>query len=202
MSNKKRIIKDIFLIIAGIAMIIAFVIIGNNTEKKPEETDASKFVKEYTKVRENNPFIYKTGEEIIEILNSGTGIVYLGFPECQWCQSYIKMVDDVASDLEVKNIYYFNIKDDRASNTKVYQDIVKILDSNLEKDDEGNKRIYVPELVFVKKGKIIAHDNETSTISGNITPSEYWTDDKVISLKNKLRENMALVVTESCETCN
>lgn len=202
MSNKKRIIKDIFLIVAGIAMIVAFVIIGNNTESEPKETDASKFAKEYTEVGENNVFVYKTGKEIVEILENGTGIVYLGFPECQWCQAYIKMVDEVATDLEVKTIYYFNIKEDRANNTKVYQDIVKILDTNLEKNDEGNRRVYVPDITFVKNGEIIAHDNETSTISGDITPTDYWTDEKVMSLKNKLRENMALVVTESCESCN
>ena len=186
MSNKARIIKDICLIAAGIIMIIAFVIIGNTKQDEtPTETDASKFIKEYTGVSEDNVFVYKTSDEIIKTLEDGTGIVYMGFPECDWCQAYVVMLNDVAKDIGVKEIYYFNIKEDRANNTSDYKKIVGILEGILLNDEEGNPRVYVPDVTFVKNGKIIGHDNETS-----------------LDLKNKLRENMTTVITEACETCN
>lgn len=62
---------------------------------KSNVTDAQRFKKEYANVRDDNVFIYKSTEEIINILEHGTGIVYLGFPECPWCQAYVKFLDEV-----------------------------------------------------------------------------------------------------------
>ena len=47
--------------------------------------------------------------EIIKIMKNGTGVVYLGFPECPWCQSYVKMLNEVAKDVGIEKIYYYNV---------------------------------------------------------------------------------------------
>ena len=64
-----------------------------------QESDAEKFAKEYTQVTEDNYFVYRSSEEIIKILEHGTGVVYLGLPECPWCQAYVPMLNEV-SDIE------------------------------------------------------------------------------------------------------
>ena len=69
-------------------------------------TDASKFKEEYSNVSEDNVFVYRTDKEIIEILKHGTGIVYLGFPECPWCQAYVSYLDEVAKETKIEKIYY------------------------------------------------------------------------------------------------
>ena len=107
-------------------------------------TDASKFKEEYSRVSEDNVFVYRTDKEIIDILKHGTGIVYLGFPECPWCQAYVSYLDEVAKETKIEKIYYLNILEIRKNNTKEYQEIVSLLDNYLSYDEEGKKRIYVP----------------------------------------------------------
>ena len=83
-----------------------------------------KFSAEYHEVAKNNVFVYRNIDEIINILEKGTGIVYLGFPECKWCQRYTKYLNEVAMDMGISKIYYYNIREDRKLNTENYQKIV------------------------------------------------------------------------------
>lgn len=170
---------------------------------KKEETDAQKFAKEYNTVDEYNYFVYRDSKEIIKILENGTGAVYLGFPECPWCQAYVPMLNEVADIEGLEKIYYFNILEDRKNNTEDYQKIVEILKDYLQFDEEGNKRIYVPAVIFVSKGEIIGFDDETSyDTKGFDKPSDYWTEEEVLDLKRKLTKNMTEVVDNKCTDCN
>lgn len=178
-------------------------------EKKVQEesvvklTDAERFAEEYTEVSEDNVFVYKTIDEIINILENGTGIVYLGFPECPWCQAYIPYLEEVAIENEVEAIYYYNIYEDRKENTDKYKEIVKILSDYLEYDDEGNKRIYVPAVIAVNDGKIVGFDDETSLdTKGLAEPSEYWTDKEVDNLKKNLNKMIEKIEYTMCTDCN
>ena len=150
-------------------------------------TDAEKFKKEYPGVTENNIFVYSNTTEIINILKNGTGVIFLGFPDCKWCQTYAPMLNNIASEAGIEKIYYLNILNDRKNETKDYQTITKLLDENMLCDDEGNKKIYTPDVTIVKNGKIIGHDNESSVITEcGITPQDYWTNEKKEALKTKL----------------
>lgn len=168
-------------------------------------TDASKFKEEYSNVSEDNVFVYRTEKEIIEILKHGTGIVYLGFPECPWCQAYVKYLNDAAKEANIEKIYYFNILEDRKNNTEKYQEIVSILGDNLQRDDEGNLKVFVPNVSFVVNGKIIGNDYETSLdTKGFEKPSDYWTEEEVSELENTLSGYMKEVYKAlySCTDCN
>ena len=167
-------------------------------------TDASKFKEEYSNVSEDNVFVYRTDKEIIEILKHGTGIVYLGFPECPWCQAYVSYLDEVAKETKIEKIYYLNILEIRKNNTKEYQEIVSLLDNYLSYDEEGKKRIYVPAIVAVKEGEIIGFDDETShDTKGYETPEEYWEKEDLDSLKTKLKDMFNKTNTNVCTTdCN
>ena len=167
-------------------------------------TDASKFKEEYSNVSEDNVFVYRTDKEIIDILKHGTGIVYLGFPECPWCQAYVSYLDEVAKETKIEKIYYLNILEIRKNNTKEYQEIVSLLDNYLSYDEEGKKRIYVPAIVAVKEGEIIGFDDETShDTKGYETPEEYWKKEDLDGLKAKLEKMFSETVKNVCTTdCN
>ena len=199
---KKRIILIICLIVAIIGIVFgSYLLIGKY--KEAHKTDAVKFSEEYTQVPQDNIFVYKSVDDIIKILEHGTGIVYLGFPECPWCQRYAVYLNEVAKSNGASCIYYYNIADDRKNNTDNYQKIIKLLSGNLEYDQEGNERIYVPDVSFVLNGKILAHDNETSLdTKGYKTPDEYWNDDAVSNLKNRLAKYTKSVCSTACTTCN
>ena len=68
-------------------------------------------------------------------------------------------------------------------------------------DEEGNERVFVPDVTFILNGEIIGHDNETSVITEDITPEEYWTSSKVDRLKEKLRIYMVDINNLSCSSC-
>ena len=205
--KNKRIIRDIFMIVAGILMLIAFIYLGAKDYSKDDDkyilTDAEKFAKEYTSVDKNNVFVYRTDEQIIKILKDGTGIVYLGFPECPWCQKYVSILNEVAKENNITKIYYFNILEDRKLETPEYKEMVSLLKNYLDTDDEGNKRIFVPEIVFVQNGEIIAHNNETAKIMNSTeTPESYWTEEKITSLKTLLTEYITQINSNVCTDCN
>ena len=202
MKKNNYLLYAFFLIfvVGGVTFYLLFVDDGvpNVDETKK---DNYRFSVEYTKVPMDNVFVYKSETEIIDILENGSGIIYLGFPECPWCQSYVVYLNEVARDNGIENIYYLNIKEMRANNTENYQKIVSLIDSLLSVDENGNKRIYVPQVVFVKKGEIIAGDNETSMISDG-TPSEYWTSENIANLKQKLNNYIQSAELNYCVSCN
>ena len=70
------------------SILIAF-IIYTIVNKNFVKTDNEKFSDEYG-ITTDNVFVYRTQDEILKILQHGTGIVYLGFPECPWCKAYVK----------------------------------------------------------------------------------------------------------------
>ena len=202
MKNKGIIITMGIVIIILIGVII-FLLLNNNQNESSETTssDASKVAEEYTLVDKDNVFEYRNIDQIIKTLESGTGVVYLGFPECQWCQQYVVYLNEVAKDRGISTIYYYNIRQDRTDNTEGYQRIVNLLKDYLEEDEEGNPRIYVPAVILVRNGDIIGFDDETAyDTEGFDTPSEYWTEDKVDALKDRL--NSYIDDSGICISCN
>ena len=197
MKNKNYILIVLIILVIGVILLYVF--------KKDETSDAKRFAQEYTEVSEDNVFVYRSSEEVIKLLKHGTGVVYLGFPECPWCQTYAKYLNEIAKEVGVEKIYYYNILEDRTNNTEVYQEIVSLLGDTLQYDEEGNPRIYVPNVSFHVGGKIIGSDCETSKdTKGFETPEEYWNEEEVKELKNKLTTYMEEVYTSSnmCTTCN
>lgn len=205
--------KDKKIILASACALIALLIVGgfllfNKPDKKEENkptptADAIKFKEEYTKVNDDNVFVYRSIEDIIKILENGKGIVYLGFPECPWCQAYVPYLNDVAKEVGISKIYYYNILNDRKEETDNYKKILGLLGEYVEYDSEGNKRIYAPTVIFVDDGKIVGMDSETAKdTKGFKNPEDYWTEEEVKDLKDKLKSLAEQVKESTCSDCN
>ncbi len=74
-------------------------------------------------------------------------------------------MNEVALQEGIEKIFYIDIKQARAENTETYQQIVALLGEYLLTDDEGNPRIYVPDVTIVSDGKVLFHDNESSVVT-------------------------------------
>ena len=187
-------------IILTITLMLTVLLIACNVSK---ETDSEKFATEYSQVPEYNVYIYKNIDEIIKILEHGTGVIYLGFPECPWCQAYVPILNEVADIEGLEKIYYYNIYEDRKEDTEKYKKIVSLLNDYLRYDEEGNKRIYVPAIIAVSEGKIIGFDDETSydTLEYD-EPNEYWNEERKNNLKSKLSVMINEIVDNKCTECN
>lgn len=200
-SKKDKIVAILIGII--IILIIALLVVELVKPDKKEITDAERFSEEYTQIDKNNVYVFRSISQIINILEDGTGIVYLGFPECQWCQRYTRYLNEVALDMGLSKVYYYNIYEDRKNNTDNYLKIVSILEDYLQNDEEGNKRIYVPSVIALKKGEIVGFDDETAwDTKGFSTPDEYWTEDEVRELKQKLETMILNTEMNMCTECN
>lgn len=206
MKNKNIIIAMGVIIVALIGVVIYLLVKENNnanndTNDKPEITDASKFSDEYTELTDDNVFVYASVDEIIDTLENGNGVVYLGFPECQWCQRYVVYLNDVAKENNVDKILYYNIREDRNNNSDNYLKIVDLLKDYLQDDEDGKPRIYVPAIIFMNDGKIVGFDDETSLdTKGCSDPDEYWTEDEIKDLKERLNEYIQKA--NVCIDCN
>ena len=206
MKNKNIIIAMGVIIVVLIGVVIYLLVKENNnanndTNDKPEITDASKFADEYTELTDDNVFVYASVDEIIDTLENGNGVVYLGFPECQWCQRYVVYLNDVAKENNVDKILYYNIREDRNNNSDNYLKIVDLLKDYLQDDEDGKPRIYVPAIIFMNDGKIVGFDDETSLdTKGCSDPDEYWTEDEIKDLKERLNEYIQKA--NVCIDCN
>ncbi len=206
MKNKNIIIAMGVIIVALIGVVVYLLIkenknANNDTNDKPEITDASKFADEYTELNDDNVFVYASVDEIIDTLENGNGVVYLGFPECQWCQRYVVYLNDVAKENNVDKILYYNIREDRNNNSDNYLKIVDLLKDYLQDDEDGNPRIYVPAIIFMNNGKIVGFDDETSLDTKKCSdPDEYWVEDEINDLKERLNEYIEKA--NVCINCN
>lgn len=197
--------KKNILILLGVVILVILIISSYFIFFKKDKsiTDAEKFAKEYTKLSSDNVFTYKSLKEVNKILEKGTGVVYLGFPECPWCQEYVKYVNEVAKKVDLDKVYYFNIREDRTNNTEDYQTTIKLLRDYLPTDEEGNPRVYVPLIAVIQNGKVVITDYETAEdTKGYDTPEEYWANEDLDALKTRLEKAFNTVKSNVCTDCN
>ena len=198
---KRKIIIGVvaFLILSIIILILIF----KNSNKDLDTRDALKFAEEYTQIDQDNVFLYRNASEIVRILEHGTGVIYLGFPECKWCQKYVSYLNEAAKDNNITRIYYLDILEDRSNNTSEYQNIVSLLNEYLEYDEEGNKKVFVPAVIVVNNGEIVGFDDETSLDTHDLDdPDEYWTKEEIDDLMNRLAKMFDYVNDGTCSECN
>ena len=186
----KKIIRYIIYIILFSFLIGAFIYLGKKDFGNQNKfTDAQKFTKEYN-IPVDNKFKYIYASELVDFLNNGTGLVYMGFPSNEWALYYVKYLYQVLKDYDVKQVYYYNLLKDRARYTKNYVAIEKKLDPFLTKLDDNSKRINTPILVFVKNGKITYINSDTSININNLKPSEYWDYSHIYNFKQDIASHL------------
>lgn len=201
-----------------------------------KETDGEKFKKEYeslngettssgkeylsVEIDENNPVKYVTIKELIDIIKHGTGVIYLGYPECPWCRNAVPILLDAVDSTSTENIYYLNmydvrdklsLDDDGNIVTEIegddsYQDLLNalepILDDYILTDDSGveintgEKRIYVPLVIFVRDGEII--DYHADTVSTQDDPYVSLTDEEKNELTTIYKEKINKITGNVC----
>jgi predicted bacteriocin transport accessory protein len=200
--------KRLIMLLSCIILVLSFALIYLNTDlfRKTKVgtvidnnvSDNIRFYREYPSVDTNNIYYYSTFDEVTEMLTSGTGIVFFGFPACPYCQVYAPVLDEVARERSIEKIYYLNIKEMREKDTDEYKRLVEIVDKYLEVDEKGNKKIYVPETYFVKDGKIVGHNNSMSTLAGEDIKS-YFDEEVRKELKQQLIKLTEKVYKPICD---
>ena len=170
-------------------------------------------------ILEDNNVTYLNETQVIEMLESGTGIIYFGFKECPWCRNAVPVLVNTAYEYGVENIYYYNPSDIRNTlhldeqgiivtdkeGTNEYFRILELLGSNASVyeglNNDSIKRLYVPTVVFVKEGQIVL--THTATVDSQTDPSVKLTDEQTDELSNIYADGINKVYEIICnEECD
>lgn len=172
--------KVLFLLLIGLVLIT-----GCSVKKTDDLSSAERFAIEYS-ISKDNPFEYVTIDQVLDILENKSGIIFFGNSDCEWCVASVKILNQALTYKNVDKVYYYNPKNIREKNTEKYKKLIELLGDNLEKDENGEAYLYLPDVYFVKNGKIIGHNNDTATMSGTV--DEAMNDKNKKELKNKYLE--------------
>ena len=170
-------------------------------------------------IPDKNLVTIKTDEEIIDVLENGTGVVYFGFNSCPWCRSLVETLITTAKDTNVKDIYYVDVLDIRSSyevankklnktkeGTTSYYEILDILDeylteykitSDKKEYDTKEKRLYAPTIVALKNGEIVGFHE--GTVDSQTDPYLGLNDDEKKELTNIFKEMFLKIDANSCD---
>lgn len=192
--KKDNIVLILLLIIIAIIALMCGYFAYNKNEVN-EITDAIKIKEEYEKyngkindetnktyeevhLSDDNPFVYKKEEDILKLLDNGTGLIYFGIPNNHPSRSIIKIIEEISKENKIKEIYYLDISlvrdtftldendkiiKEKEGNSNYYK-LLNVLDKYLKEYtligkenitiSTNEKRIYAPTLIAVLNGKI------------------------------------------------
>ena len=150
------------------------------------ENDATHFA-EIFPVSEDSPFIFATYDELITHLKWGTGVIAFAFPACPRCKNAFPVLEQAFKEMQMEKyaglrgkILYYDIYDDREANNERYLSIVEYLKDFLPLDDNGNPRIYSPDIYFLATGKIVG--NHLDTVESLKNPRDPLNDEQKAEL--------------------
>lgn len=174
-----------------IVSVMLAVLISGCSAQVPENTQESdSFLSAYTELEDDSAFYEGDHDSVEKMLAHGTGILYFSFPECPWCQKYTPILADLATQADVRILYY-DIHQDKEDDREWYDTIAAEIDGKESAisryDNDGNRLIYMPLVLFLDEGTIIGYDDETCDISSSeYMPDTYWTAEKKEALSQKL----------------
>ena len=178
-TRKKLFINKIQMVVYTIIFIVCialFILIGKMDFKTDSESEAKKFSNIYPMVSDNNVYVFATATDVLNILNGRSGVVLLGFPSNKWTSYYAKILNDVAMELGIEKISYYDFLSDRDESNGTYETVVKTLNVYAPVDDEGNQNLQAPTVIVVKDGNVLGYFDETSIIKGLASPEVYYND--------------------------
>lgn len=133
----------------------------------------------------NNNIKYLKNEEVISFFKTGTGIIYFGYNTCPWCRNMIEVLIEVAKEEKIDTIYYVDSNKIKSIKDELY----KILDEYLKVNPGTNeKRFAVPDVYFIKDGKIISH--HIGTVDSYKNPYNKMTASQKTELKKIYKEKI------------
>ena len=171
----------LFIVIIGLFIYISKM---NFNNKKDANIELAAI---FDRLPEDNVFIYGNAASVNNLINNGTGIVLFG-TDNEWVNYYISMVNKVAKETGIKEIYYYDFIKNKLDNNGIYENIVNKLENYVLRNDRGYTNIYAPTLLVMKNGKVILYDDETNFVRANTKPDDYWTYykqlEKISTFKN------------------
>ena len=147
----------IILFVIFIALFIYFGTLENTTKKT---SDSDKFKNEYKEVNEDNVFVYLNAAETLDYIKKDNILILFGMKNNSFVGNYANILNEVAKNVGIEKIYYYDLTEDRKIKNGTYQSIVNYLKDYAISLDDGSKNIYAPSLLVKNDGieKIYYYD--------------------------------------------
>ena len=119
-------------------------------------------IKEYSLLTDDSPaFKEITFESSIKFFTEGySGILYYGKVGCPWCERAVPILNAVAKDNNI-SIYYIDANkgmgETKREREENYANLSKYISDSFQEDDNGKKGMFVPDVIAVKNGKMLAY---------------------------------------------
>ena len=161
MKNKKKLFKSklqmIVYLILVVIILILFIIIGKYDFNKDINTEAEQFHQIFTNVDKNNVFKFVNVTDVNNIISNDdiNGIILFGFKSNEWTKYYAEYINDVANEVGVKEVFYYDFESDRKERNGTYETIVNNLSVYTKYDDYNTSDIYAPTLLVIKDGEVL-----------------------------------------------
>lgn len=183
--------KKLFKFAIFVVLIIAFIYFGTRDynikhKKKKNEQNASSILL-------NGDYVFKeiNHSKVLNRLSSkNDSIIYICVDGNTLCTKYGLLIDEVAKNFSIDNIYYYDIKEDREKNNGTYQKIVSKLSNYAVSDDLGEQNLYSPTLIFIRNGIVYSYDDSLSINRGKVDIDKVWNDSVIENKRNYLFETM------------
>ena len=164
-----------------------FIYFGSRDYTVNEVSDSEKFVSEHKEVVGDNIFTYINGSDAYTYIGGSDVLILFGIRNSDWVGYYANILNEVAKEIGIEQIYYYDITDDRKDANATYESIVYFLKDYITYLDDGKMNLYGPTLLIKKDGIITYFDDETALIKGSISAEDYWNNYQINLKKNTLK---------------
>ncbi len=135
----------------------------------------------------NNKIKYISNNDVIKLFENGTGIIYFGYPTCPWCRNVVPIILDVVENSNIDTLYYYDIHSSKF-NSSFEKKLFKYIKEYLRKDSNNEYVIAVPDVYFIKDGKIVGR--HLSTLSSQKSPYDKLNSKQVNELKKIYKDSI------------
>ncbi len=158
-----------------------------------EETIAAN-MQEYTGLQGEHVFVQIEYRDLLSMIEEKeTAVIYLGRPTCPWCQEAVPILNAVAKEYD-SSVYYVNTRSDYSQSTAGTEDrnaLVEFMEAVLDENEEGEKTLYIPDVLFLKEGQIVA--NHIGTAGDYDAHERTMNEEEIAELTQIYRDAFALL---------
>ena len=176
MRRKGFLRKAIYLVLF-VALGVCFVLISEKYKdnSKPDIIEIS----DYYEGLNDKQYTLIGGVKFINLLeNDGKHLVVIGNHKSEWSKYYVEELDKVIEVSDIKNVYHYDINNDKAQLNSNYYAIVNLLKGSLVTTDGTDSNLLAPSFYIIKDGKVLYYNTDTVAMKNTEKPSKFWTEEE------------------------
>lgn len=175
--RRKGLLRKAIYLVLFIALGVCFVLISEKYKdnSKPNIIEISDY---YEGLNDKQYTVIGGGKFINLLENDGKHLVVIGNHKSEWSKYYVEELDKVIEVSDIKNVYHYDINNDKAQLNSNYYAIVNLLKGSLVTTDGTDSNLLAPSFYIIKDGKVLYYNTDTVAMKNTEKPFKYWTEEK------------------------